>query len=361
MRVLRAVGAAGAGLPRRAWRWWRGLSGWRRAGVVLLLVLGMVLAPVVAAAVALRLEDAGHPRADARTRGRDAVWLGHAWVDGRKGAGDVAALAATLRGTGVRDLFVHAGPLERDGTLSASRYPGARRLIAQVRRAAPGVRVQAWLGDVVAPEHPEGLHLDRPRVRAAIAASAAQVLDTGFAGVHLDLEPVHSGDAGFLDVLDRTRAVAHRRGAVVSVAAPQIDPLPGLHTLGGVLAGHPKWWSQRYFGNVARRVDQVAVMAYDTAMPLGSLFGGYVAHQTELAVQDTPPGVDLLVGLPAFHTDDLGHWERAETVAAAVRGVRLGLGRTAPRRERFGVALYVDFRATPGDWAAYRAGWGATS
>ncbi|EXU70168.1 hypothetical protein Z951_01050 [Streptomyces sp. PRh5] len=48
-----------------------------------------------------------------------------------------------------------------------------------------------------------------------------------------------------------------------------------------------------------------------------------------------------------------------ETVAAAVRGARLGLSREDARRERFGVALYVDFAATPGDWAAYRRGWGA--
>jgi hypothetical protein len=26
-------------------------------------------------------------------------------------------------------------------------------------------------------------------------------------------------------------------------------------------------------------------------------------------------------------------------------------------RERFGVALYVDFAARDGDWAAYRKGW----
>ncbi|GAA2324484.1 hypothetical protein SVIO_041200 [Streptomyces violaceusniger] len=42
-----------------------------------------------------------------------------------------------------------------------------------------------------------------------------------------------------------------------------------------------------------------------------------------------------------------------------MRAVRLGLSREDARRERFGVALYVDFAATPGDRAAYRRGWGA--
>jgi hypothetical protein len=40
-----------------------------------------------------------------------------------------------------------------------------------------------------------------------------------------------------------------------------------------------------------------------------------------------------------------------------VRGARLGLGRTAPDRRTFGVALYVDFTATPQDLATYRHDW----
>jgi hypothetical protein len=45
-------------------------------------------------------------------------------------------------------------------------------------------------------------------------------------------------------------------------------------------------------------------------------------------------------------------------VAAAVRGARVSLARHARDRETFGLALYVDFHATEGDWTAYRDGWG---
>ncbi|GAA1063760.1 hypothetical protein GCM10009574_013730 [Streptomyces asiaticus] len=47
-----------------------------------------------------------------------------------------------------------------------------------------------------------------------------------------------------------------------------------------------------------------------------------------------PPSTDLLMGLPAFHTDDIGHHVSAETVTAAVRGARLGLSRQSPRAPR---------------------------
>lgn len=127
--------------------------------------------------------------------------------------------------------------------------------------------------------------------------------------------------------------------------------------MAGSLTGHPKWWSQEYFGQVARRVEQVAVMSYDTGMPLPSLYGGYVAQQTELALRVTPESVDLLMGLPAYFADEWGHRGSAETVPAAIRGVRLGLSRQSPDRQAFGVAVYADFSASEQDWASYRQDW----
>ncbi|MEU7058488.1 hypothetical protein [Streptomyces sp. NPDC046197] len=333
----------------------------RRAGRVALGLVLVLLVPLLAGEAALRVNYTGDPADGTYTRSRDAIWLGHAWVDGRKGDGDVAALAARLRQTGIRDLYVHAGPLEDDGTLPESAYRQARWLIPAVHRALPGVRVQAWLGDRLASESPDGLRLERPATRAAVVASTRQVLSAGFDGAHFDLEPLHSGDPGYLALLDALHEVTRAHGVPLSVAAHQIDPLPAFHSLWGTLTGHPKWWSQAYFGQVARRVDQIAVMSYDTMQPLQSLYGGYVAQQTSLALEVTPPSTDLLMGLPFYHENRFGRRAAAETVPAAVRGVRLGLSRTAADRERFGVALYVDFAATEDDWTAYRKGWVASS
>ncbi|WP_437109766.1 hypothetical protein [Streptomyces scopuliridis] len=338
----------------RAWRAPR--ARWPKRVALALAVLLVV--PVVTGAVALRLNYAGDLQDGTRTRGKDAIWLGHAWVDGRKKDTDLAAFAQRIRGTGIRDLYVHAGPLEHDGTLPTARYPRARWLIDAVHREIPGVRVHAWLGDKLATETPDGLRLERAASRAAVVGSARQILDAGFDGVHFDLEPLHSGDRDYLSLLDDLRALTRAREVPLSVAAHQIDPLPALHSVADALTGHPKWWSQAFFAQVARRVDQIAVMSYDTAMPLESLYGGYVAQQTTLALEVTPEGTDLLMGLPFYYEDDLSHHGHAETVAAAVRGVRLGLGRTDRDRDRFGVAIYVDFAATEQDWTSYRDGWG---
>ncbi|MEV0980723.1 hypothetical protein [Streptomyces sp. NPDC049915] len=337
--------------PRPARRRWR-LA--RRSALVVVLVL---LLPVLAIQIALRVNYTGDPADGTRTRGRDALWLGHAWVDGRMKDADVTALARRLAGTGIRDLYVHAGPLEHDGTLPASAYPRARWLVAAVHRELPGVRVQAWLGDVLATEGPDGLRLERAATRAAIVGSTRAILGAGFDGAHFDLEPLHSGDRDYLGLLDALHRETTARGALLSVAAHQIDPLPGLHSVIGAVSGHPKWWSQEFFGQVARRVDQIAVMSYDTMQQWESAYGGYVAQQTSLALEVTPPSTDLLMGLPFYHENRFGHRGAAETVPAGVRGVRLGLSRTDADRGNFGVALYVDFAATEDDWQAYRDGW----
>jgi hypothetical protein len=301
--------------------------------------------PIGTYAVSLRIQYAGTP--SGQTRDHDALWLGHAWVDGRKSAADVAALAQQLEGTGIRDLYVHTGPLEHDGSLPLAKVsPQARWFVDSLHAAAPGVRVQAWLGDVVQPAKDPGMDLEDAEVRKRVVASAKAVLDQGFQGIHYDFEPVRSGSKGFLAVLDETRAL----GSTLSVAAAQIDPLWQLHRL-----PIDKWWSQEYFGQVAQRVDQIAVMSYDTAMPLESLYGGYVAKQTKLALEVTPPATDLLMGLPAYWENNPSHWGHAETVTAAVRGARLGLGTSD--RQNFGLALYVDFAATDEHWTAYRDGW----
>ncbi len=344
-----STGGAG-GKPKKKKR----LRRTRRTALAVLLVL---LLPLLTAETALRINYMGDPADGTYTRDRDAMWLGHAWVDGRKKDADLTALARSLKTTGIRDLYVHTGPMEHDGALPESLYPRARWLIDGVHRELPGVRVQAFLGDVLATEGPDGMRLDRAATRAAVVGSARQVLDVGYDGVHLDLEPLHSGDRNYLSLLDDVRAVTRARDAQLSVAAHQIDPLPALHSVFGFFTEHPKWWSQEYFGQVARRVDQIAVMSYDTAQPLEGTYGGYVAQQTSLALEVTPPTTHLLMGLPFYYESNFDHWGHAETVAAAVRGVRLGLSRTDADRELFGVAPYIDFAATDTNWKEYRDGW----
>ena len=98
-------------------------------------------------------------------------------------------------------------------------------------------------------------------------------------------------------------------------------------------------------------------MTYNTGMPFGAAYSGFVRLETGIALRAMPPGVHLLIGLPAYPSRDFGH-TGAETVANAIRGVRIALG-TSSQPQNIGVAMYADFSATPADWTAYQANWAA--
>ncbi|NUR89348.1 MAG: hypothetical protein HOY71_35135 [Nonomuraea sp.] len=320
----------------------------RRGLRVLLLVVATAVALLGLLAAALRLQFTGVPASWAKSTGNDALWLGHMWVDGRKGEGDVRELARRLRVTGIRDLYVHSGPFGWDGRLDPAKYPNARNFVQWVHRELPGVRVQAWLGQSVE----NGLDLDDPKARENVLAGVAAIMRAGYDGIHYDFEPIGDGDEEFLDLLSRTRQYTR----LLSVSTPQLEPYPLLRPAARLALGHDKYWSRGYFGQVVARVDQVAVMTYDSGTPLPSLYGGYVARQAEQALDLVPESKNLFIGAPAYHDHGVAWLDSAESVAMAAEGAKLALTGHGPR-QKYGLALYVDFAATEEDWREYASGW----
>ena len=323
----------------------------RRAAIVALVVLMVPVLPFAYGAAELFVEDIGAVSASAHGDGDDGLWLGHAWVDGRHSASDVDSLVSRVREAGIRDVFVHVGPLTARGTLDPGLRPNARWLVAALHQRLPNLRVQAWLGGVAGAG---GINLDNSATRENIVTAAGQVLRDGFDGIHYDLEPVPDGDPGLLALLAQTGPVTAAAHAVLSIAADQIEPIPGLARPAQWVLGRSHFWSTDYLRAIASTVNMVAIMAYDSGVPIEAAYSGYIRVQTELALETVRSSVTLLIGLPAYHTDEPGHTD-AETVAAAVRGVRLAVDGGIDRP--FGVALYADFSATPADWDAYQTGW----
>jgi hypothetical protein len=320
----------------------------RRGLRLLTLALAIVVALVGLLAVALRLQFTGAPAAWAKSTGNDALWLGHAWVDGRRTERDVEQLAVRLRATGIKDVYVHSGPFNWDGTLSPDKYPNAGNFVKWLRERLPAVRISAWLGQSVK----NGLDLDDPKSRENVLSGVAAIMRQGYDGIHYNFEPIGDGDTEFLDLLERTRG----HTGLLSTSTPQIEPYPGLRLTARALLSHDKYWSQGYFKQVVDRVDQVAVMTYDSFTPLQSLYGGHVARQAELALDLVPAAKALYIGAPAYHDHGVAWADNAESVAMAAEGARLALSEHG-RRDRFGLALYVDFAATEEDWHEYVTRW----
>ncbi|MFI6498421.1 hypothetical protein [Nonomuraea typhae] len=320
----------------------------RRGLRLLALAVVVMVALVGVVAAAFRVQFTGEAADWAKSTGNDALWMGHMWVDGRKTEKDVKALAERLRRTGIKDIYVHSGPFTRDGTLDLTVIPTAKSFVAWAHKHLPGVRVSAWLGQKV-----DGfLDLSSPATRANILGSVKTVMGMGYDGVHYNFEPISSGDTAFLDLLDRTRPLT----PLLSTSTPQIEPYPLMRPAARIFLDHDKYWASEYFADVARRTDQVAVMAYDSGMPLTSLYGGHSVRQATLALDLVPQDKTVLLGAPAYHDHGIPWGDQAESVADAATAARLALTSRGPR-ERFGLAVYVDFAATEQDWREYTEGW----
>lgn len=317
-----------------------------------------VIIPAIAVGAALIHAYVSYHRdtgASHRGHGGNAVWLAHKWVGAIQSDNTYRDLAAHLARHKITDAFFHVGPLRADGTIDVARYPAAERLAREMRRHAPALRVQAWIGQI---EKRGGgpLDLSRPDVRKTITATAAQFLELGFDGIHYNIEP-SSGNPHLLTLLDATRKLTRGQGAMLSMATDEIEPFPGLAWLTQVAGTHAGFWTAEYHHAVSQRVDQIAVMMYDTGLPADWLYGTFVAWQTRKVQAITPDAVTVFMGVPTYEEQRLTFHPDAENMQSALRGIRNGLAADPALTRHLGVAIYANWTTDDPEWRRYRRDW----
>lgn len=287
-------------------------------------------------------------RHDRRSNG---IWLQHGWLgdDGWfvrhqrqarlpyfRNPDEVQKLAELLRRHGITDVFPHLCPASPDGSVPPVDDPQTRRFLAEFQ----GFRVMPWVGGV------SGVHvfLDNENWRRHFVFSVRNLLNEHpqFAGLHVNIEPCPSGNQGFLRLLEEIRK-ALPPGKTLSVAA--FPPPTLLHPFKKV------HWDKEYYQEVAKRVDQIAVMMYDTSMPLPKLYQWLLASWTK-DVLGWGQTKEVLLGLPAY--DDPGvayHHPRVENLVNAFPGIHAGLSRADVLPENYqGVALYCEWEMEEHEW-----------
>lgn len=279
--------------------------------------------------------------------GRNGLWLAHGWMgddawflrNGKRAEipryrspEALAELVARLRDFHVTDVFPHLCPASGSGALPGVDDVQIEKLLDATDAA--GMRVIPWIGGV----YRENARLHEPTWRREFCAQVAVlfVRHPRFAGVQVNIEPCPSGDADYLVLLEQIRA-ALPTGKVLSVAAypppTRWQPAPEVH------------WDEGYFREVAKRVDQLAVMMYDTAVPLEKVYTSLMASWTR-EVLDWAEGQAVLLGLPVYEDAGTGyHDPRVENLEAALRGIHAGLtSRPEALAAHYqGAALYADW------------------
>ncbi|WP_344266305.1 glycoside hydrolase family 18 protein [Actinomadura napierensis] len=300
------------------------------------------------------------PEPKARGTEVNALWARHQWVGEPHTDAEYRALAALLQENRITDVFFHAGPFEADGTVPASKYRYAKRLVAAVHKYAPGVHAQAYLGQIRTVEGKGVIDLDVPAVREQVLKTDAAFLDLGFDGIHYDFEPIYPDDRAFLALLDGTRELTRSRGRLLSVALEQPTLFDAAQSVYKALLPRTGPWhypprpTDDFLRKVARRVDQVAIMTYDVSLPTRSLAGWHFARHTRHTLELIGDQVTVFVGVPTYRPK----MDWAENLTVALRGVRRGIDELKrPPKRPYGVGVYADWTTGPAEWARYRATW----
>lgn len=294
-----------------------------------------------------------HNRAvDRETNG---VWLGVEWVSGDRSTDDIIALADELTRQQITYVFVFTSFMNPQGEFNPT-YSHAAELVYGLKAANPSFHVQAWIGLPLATSSRNGyVELENATVRRKIVSLCVDLVQGfGFDGIHVDAEPIVDGDTSVLVLLEELR---HGTGsnATISMATRRILPdqyfkLPIIAKLA---------WQADYYRQVAQRVDQVAVMTYDSALPLPFLYRYWVSTQVVQLGQvlDNVP-VELLIGIPTSEEWTLTHWPNAENITSGLQGVVDGLNNRDARPSAVsGVAIYPHWEMDVDEWVSYQSLW----
>jgi hypothetical protein len=279
-------------------------------------------------------------------RGTNAIWMQHGWLaddawlarNGKKPAAfrdrDVIAQTAEfLKAHHFRFVYPHLCPAQANGSIAPCDSVQVERFLD----GFAGFQVLPWVGGV----RGGSARVADPAWRAQFGVSCATVLreHPRLAGIHVNIEPLPSGDPDFLALLAELRQ-SLPAGKTLSVAAypppTRWQPVKEVH------------WDEHYARAVAGRVDQVVVMMYDTGLHSSKLYEQLMKDWTREILAWYAP-TQVLLGVPAYDDPGVSYHDRAtENLEHAFRGIHAGLG-VMPENYA-GVSIYSEWEMGPEDW-----------
>ena len=285
--------------------------------------------------------------------GSNGIWIEHGWLgddlwfsrnrmdkrrfrDGQK----IQELAQLLSSHGVKYVFPHLCPSNTNGKIAQADPKQTERFLDHFQ----DFKILPWIGGVLhvhcSPHSPEW--------RVNFVSSVAQMLlsHPRLAGVQLNIEPMPSGNKGFLVLLEELRQ-AMPEDKILSVAAypppTRWHPHPEVH------------WEEQYFREVAQRADQMAVMMYDSAIRWQKPYQHLMSRWTS-DILTWSGDTKVLLGIPVY--DDAGvkyHFPRVENLRNALLGIHAGLSKFGSVPGNYaGVAIYCEWEMDDHEWAYFR-------
>lgn len=303
---------------------------------------------------ALRIEASSE--LDSIERNRNAVWLEHRWLQDGISDAELNDLCRTLKTNGVMYVFPHLSPAGADGHLPVFSKDAAKRFRQILKQNCPEIKILPWVGGVKVGFHQMQagtVQLDSDSYLQTFASECARLMhDFDFDGVHLNIEPLDSGNQRLPEWLEYLRSRID--GKILSIAASKPSFLEGLNF------SPERSWDVNYFARVGKECDQMVIMNYDTGLWNSFLYSLFVREKISAILrrfaQERLP-CKVLLGVPTYDAAPR-HNVETENVAAALKGLIAALSLQDVPKDNFeGVALYAYWTTDEKEWRDFTDMW----
>ena len=288
--------------------------------------------------------------------GENGAWISVDWTSEPVDQAAVEQLAHKATAYQLDTLLPFVTYVKADGSFSRS-YDHAVEFVSVFRQCSRETRLLAWIGIPLRNDGGLGVagwvDLSKAVERRRIVEFVIRLLmEADFDGVHLDAETVGNHNPAFLLLLDEIRA-AIGPSRMLSVAGNDWRPrwVNSLPVVGGYK------WDGDYYRQVGQRVDQVAVMSYDSLMPHPALYRLWMREQVR-GISKSLSGLEteLLFGLSVSREETTTHRPQAENMGSGLAGICAGLSRPSKKSHAAdGVAIYAAWEANEADWRLWQA------
>ena len=281
----------------------------------------------------------------------NAIWLSHGWLgddgwfernnrnkDNFRNEAKIEALFKKLVENKITIVYPHLCPAQFDGRIAPYDSVQMERFLDIAGKY--NIRVIPWVGGILY----ESARPDDKKWVKNFFASVEELFKNHprVAGIQLNIEPMPSDNWEFCHFLSDLRKIT--RGKILSVAAypppTKWHPYPNVH------------WEGYYFARISELCDQMAVMMYDTAIPLEKFYVDLMTYWTkDLAGSLQRESGKLILGVPAYDDHGVGyHYPHVENLSAALRGIS-----AADRNNNIdGIAIYCNWEMDDSEWQTWR-------
>ena len=281
----------------------------------------------------------------------NAIWLGHGWLgndswfsrnnrnkEDFRSVEKISALFKKLADNKISTVYPHLCPAQMNGKIALYDSGQVERFLDIAEQY--NIKVIPWIGGV----YEESARPANEKWRKNFVASVDELLQKHprLAGIQINIEPWPSDNVGFLMLLDAIRPVT--KGKILSVAAypppTRWHQFPDVH------------WPLVYIKRLTNHCDQLAVMMYDTAIPLEKFYIKLMTDWTkQLTTATSSSTCELLLGIPAYDDAGVGyHHPQVENINSALQGVS-----ASPRKNAInGIAIYCEWEMDENKWSVWR-------